>query len=139
MTPSFSMGSSSQHQTNNPPAWAQPGLQQAGQDALKLYNQGVGFHTYTGPTQAPLSDATLGGLNALLRATGSSAPPVSNSSLQAIMDAMKAKQPAQQAAPMQQPQSPFPTYTDPATGLQYKFDPSTGTFQPVGAGIKIIP
>lgn len=153
MTPSFSMGSSSQHQTNNPPAWAQPGLQQAGQDALKLYNQGIGFHTYTGPTQAPLSGATLSGLNGILAATGSSAPPVTNQSLQAIMDAMKAKMPAPQATPTAQPQQQQQSgryYFDPATGRYllnnatpdqqrmennmpagYYFDPVSGTYQPI--------
>jgi hypothetical protein len=80
-------------QTNEPPAWALPLLQRAGKDALSLYDQGAGYHTYTGPTQAPLSDATLGGMNGLLAATGSGAPPVTNQSLQAIIGRLKGQMP----------------------------------------------
>src|SRR5690348_8787108 len=93
-------------QTNSPPAWAQPGLEAAGNQALNLYNQGVGFQTYTGQRQAPLSAATLGGINGLLAATGSKAPPVSNSSLQAILSAAKASMPAVHNTPI--PQAPPP-------------------------------
>lgn len=91
-------------QTNEPPAWAKPALQRAGQDALKLYESGSGYNTYTGPTQAPLSDVTLGGMNNMLAATGFTGAPVSNESInknipdvQAIMQQMMANKPQQQA------------------------------------------
>jgi hypothetical protein len=70
-------------QENRPPAWALPGLETAGRDALDLYNRRVGFDTYRGPTQADLSDVTLGGMNSLLAATGYQGGPVSNQSINA--------------------------------------------------------
>lgn len=84
-------------QTNEPPAWAKPALERAGQDALKLYDAGAGYNTYTGPTQADLSAPTLGGMNGILAATGFQGAPVTNQSInsavpdvQAIMQQMLA-------------------------------------------------
>lgn len=105
------MGKSSKQetsQTNEPPAWAKPALQQAGKDALALYNSGSGYNTYTGPTMAPLSDVTLGGMNNMLAATGYQGAPVSNQSImsqvpdvQAIMQQALANKPK---PVLQQPQ-----------------------------------
>lgn len=70
-------------QTNEPPKWAKPALERAGHDALALYDSGSGYNTYTGPTQAGLSDVTLGGMNGILAATGFKGAPVSNQSINA--------------------------------------------------------
>lgn len=80
------MGKSSKQETtqkNEPPAWARPALERAGKDALALYDAGAGYNTYTGPTMAPLSDVTLGGMNNLLAATGYTGAPVTNQSIMA--------------------------------------------------------
>lgn len=92
----MSKGSTSTSATtsNEPPTWARQALTTAGNESTRLYNEGSGYHTYTGPTQAPLSDATLGGYNALLSATGSKAAPVTNASLQSIIDEIKARMPS---------------------------------------------
>lgn len=71
-----------QTQTNAPPAWAKPALERAGQEAMRLYSEGKGFNTYTGPTRAGMSDPRLAGMNALLAATGYQGPPVSNQTVQ---------------------------------------------------------
>lgn len=70
--------SSSTTQTNEPPAWARPLLTRAAGDALGLYDSGQGYNVYQGPTQAKMSDQTLGGMNSLLAATGYSGAPVQN-------------------------------------------------------------
>jgi hypothetical protein len=100
---------------NKPPAWAEPLLKQAAGDAQNLYNQGVGYHTYTGPTQAGLSDSTLSGMNSLLAATGYSGPKVTNQTwqnapeiqqLQKLLTEQAARKAAQPtAAPTDQPSS----------------------------------
>lgn len=80
------MGKSTKQETkqeNSPPAWAKPALERAGKDALALYDSGSGYNTYTGPTQAGLSDVTLGGMNGILAATGYRGGPVSNQSINA--------------------------------------------------------
>ncbi|MDW6020234.1 hypothetical protein SAZ10_00495 [Mesorhizobium sp. BAC0120] len=79
-------------QENKPPAWAEPLLKQAAGDAQNLYNQGVGYHTYTGPTQAGYSDPTLSGMNSLLAATGYSGPKVTNQSWQNTPEIQAAQQ-----------------------------------------------
>lgn len=68
-------------QTNEPPEWAKPALERAGQDALKLYDAGAGYNTYRGPTQTDLSAPTLGGMNGILAATGFQGAPVTNQSI----------------------------------------------------------
>ncbi|MDL2203518.1 hypothetical protein QQF51_12705 [Brucella intermedia] len=103
------MGKSSKQetkQTNEPPAWARPALEQAGKDALALYQSGSGYNTYTGPTMAPLSDVTLGGMNNLLAATGYTGAPVTNQSIMAnvpdvnaIMQQALANKPKPQMTP----------------------------------------
>lgn len=72
-------------QTNEPPSWAKPALERAGQDALKLYDSGVGYNTYTGPTQTDLSAPTLGGMNGILAATGFQGAPVTNQSINSVV------------------------------------------------------
>lgn len=72
-------------QTNAPPAWAKPALERAGNEAMRLFNEGKGFHTYTGPTQAGMSDPRLAGMNALLQATGYQGAPVSNQTVQGMV------------------------------------------------------
>lgn len=63
------MGSSSSSQTtSNPPSWSRPGYEEAGQAAQDLYNSGAGGNTFQGSTVAPLSDTTMGGVNALANA-----------------------------------------------------------------------
>lgn len=72
-------------QTNAPPAWARPALEKAGQEAMRLFDSGKGFNTYTGPTRAGMSDPRLAGMNALLAATGYQGPPVSNQTVQGMV------------------------------------------------------
>lgn len=100
-------------QTNEPPSWAKPMLTRAAKDAQALYEQGKGYNTYTGPTQAPLSDPTLSGMNSLLAATGYSGAPVSNQSINSLIPDLSAlfeqvknrnAAPAPQAQAPQQPQ-----------------------------------
>jgi hypothetical protein len=103
-------------QENKPPAWAEPLLKQAASEAQGLYNQGVGYHAYTGPTQAPLSDPTLGGMNAMLAATGYTGPRISNDYIANLVASTPAapkvaSMPAVKATPQppwqpQQPQTP---------------------------------
>lgn len=105
------MGKSSKQettQTNAPPAWAKPALERAGKDALALYDSGSGYNTYTGPTMAPLSDVTLGGMNNMLAATGYQGGPVSNESIMsqvpdvnAIMQQVMANKPKPVVQPPQ--------------------------------------
>lgn len=73
------------NQTNAPPEWARPALERAGQEAMRLFDSGSGFHTYTGPTQAGMSDPRLAGMNALLQATGYQGAPVSNQTVQGMV------------------------------------------------------
>jgi hypothetical protein len=96
-------------QTSAPPAWARPALEKAGQEAMRLFDSGQGFNTYTGPTRAGMSDPRLAGMNALLAATGYQGPPVSNQTVQGMVhdvnSIMQAKlankpQPAPVAPPM---------------------------------------
>jgi hypothetical protein len=81
------MGSKSttSKQTNEPPAWARPLLETAASEAMNLYNSGVGHNVYSGPTQAPLSSQTLGGMNALMAATGGTGKPITNESIDALI------------------------------------------------------
>lgn len=72
-------------QTSAPPAWAAPLLKKVAGTAMDLYDRGEGYNTYRGPTQAPLSDVTLGGMNSLLAATGYQGAPVSNESINALI------------------------------------------------------
>ena len=72
-------------QSNAPPEWARPALERSGQEAMRLYNEGKGFNTYTGPTRAGMSDPRLAGMNALLAATGYQGPPVSNQAVQGMV------------------------------------------------------
>jgi len=99
-------------QTNEPPKWARPMLERGAADALALYEQGKGYNTYTGPTQAPLSDPTLSGMNSLLAATGYSGAPVSNQSINSLIPDLSALfeqvKNRNSAAPQQQAQ---PSYT----------------------------
>lgn len=63
------MGSSSTTKTeNSPPAWSKAGYQQAGSEAQRLYNSGVGGNVYTGSTVSPLSAATTSGIENLYNA-----------------------------------------------------------------------
>lgn len=73
------------NQVNAPPAWAKPALERAGQEAMRLYGEGRGFNTYSGPTRAGMSDPRLAGMNALLAATGYQGPPVSNQTVQGMV------------------------------------------------------
>lgn len=52
-------------QESKPPAWAQPLFEQSATEAQNLFNSGSGGNVYTGPTVAPLSGTTMGGINAL--------------------------------------------------------------------------
>lgn len=72
-------------QVNAPPTWALPALERSGQEAMRLYNEGKGFNTYTGPTRAGMSDPRLAGMNALLAATGYQGAPVSNQTVQGMV------------------------------------------------------
>jgi hypothetical protein len=65
-------------QTTAPPEWARPALERAGQEAMRLYTEGKGFNTYTGPTRVGMSNPKLSGMNALLAATGYQGAPVTN-------------------------------------------------------------
>lgn len=119
-------------QTNQPPKWAEPALQQAGKDALALYNSGSGYNTYTGPTTAPLSDVTLGGMNNMLAATGYQGAPVTNQSImsqvpdvQAIMQQAMANKP--------QPQLAQPLWQEKQTPMMTLFRPKTGERREVPA------
>ncbi|HWK64122.1 MAG TPA: hypothetical protein VNS34_04235 [Rhizobiaceae bacterium] len=77
--------STTSKQTNEPPAWAKPLLTKAASEGMRLYDAGVGYNVYDGPTQAPLSDATLGGMNKLLAATGYTGAPVSNEGINSLI------------------------------------------------------
>lgn len=63
------MGSSSKTTSETkPPAYAAPLFTKSAEDALSLYNSGVGGRTYEGPTVAPLSGTTMQGVNQLANA-----------------------------------------------------------------------
>lgn len=72
-------------QENMPPEWATPLLEKGAGEAMRLYDSGAGYNVYDGPTQAPLSDVTLGGMNKLLAATGYSGAPVSNEGINSLI------------------------------------------------------
>lgn len=111
-------------QTNEPPAWAKPLLKQGANAAMDLYNQGSGYHTYTGPTMADLSAPSLAGMNNMMQATGYNGAPITNQSVQAnpafakaqtIINQMMAQQAAaklaaaqNKPAQMQQQKKPAP-------------------------------
>lgn len=59
-------------QENSPPAWSKAGYQQAGSEAQRLYNSGVGGQVYTGSTVAQPSAATTSGITNLYNAGGNS-------------------------------------------------------------------
>lgn len=93
------MGKSSKTtQTNEPPAWARPLLEKSASRALDIYDSGAGYNVYGGPTQAPLSDATLGGMNSLLAATGYQGAPVSNEGINSLIPTAEIQAMIQQAA-----------------------------------------
>lgn len=77
--------STTSKQTSEPPAWAKPLLTKAASEGMRLYDDGAGYNVYGGPSQAPLSDATLGGMNSLLAATGYGGPPITNQSIDALV------------------------------------------------------
>ncbi|WP_202312128.1 hypothetical protein [Mesorhizobium sp. L-8-10] len=77
--------STTSKQTNEPPVWARPLLEKAASEAMNLYNSGVGHNVYNGPTRAPLSSQTLGGMNALMAATGGTGKPITNESINALI------------------------------------------------------
>lgn len=81
--------STTSKQTSEPPAWAKPLLTKAASEGMRLYDAGVGYNVYDGPTQAPLSDATLGGMNMILAATGYGGAPVTNQSIDALVPDIK--------------------------------------------------
>lgn len=92
-------------QKNEPPSWARPLLTKAAREGERLYDEGIGYNTYMGPTQAPLSEQTLGGMNALMAATGAGGgSPITNESINALIPQMPtpepAPQPQQRANPM---------------------------------------
>jgi len=106
------MGSKDSKQTveNKPPAWAEPLLKQGANAAMDLYNKGVGYNVYQGPTQAQFSPTTLQGMNALLAATGGGQPitnesvfntPLIQQAQQAVSD-IAAKNAAAKATPAPQ-------------------------------------
>lgn len=111
--------SSTTTQENNPPDWAEPLLKTGAADALSLYNADSGYHAYTGPTQAGLSDVTLGAMNNALKATGYTGPAVTNETWQnnsAVQDAKKmledmiAQKSSQQTQTTQQTTSAEPSW-----------------------------
>jgi hypothetical protein len=81
--------STTSKQTSEPPAWAKPLLTKAASEGMRLYDAGAGYNVYDGPTQAPLSDVTLGGMNSLLAATGYGGAPISNQSIDALVPNIK--------------------------------------------------
>lgn len=60
--------STKQTSENKPPEWAAPLFKQSASEAQNLYANGVGGNTYTGSTVAPLSGATMLGINQLAQA-----------------------------------------------------------------------
>ena len=96
-------------QSNEPPEWARPLLEKSAGDAMKLYDAGMGYNVYEGPTQANMSKPTLGGMNRMLAATGFKGPQVQNQSAQQqfpklfkmFEDQAKAKQAYNQPPPQQ--------------------------------------
>lgn len=118
-------------QTNEPPAWARPALERAGKDALALYNSGSGYNTYTGPTMAPLSDVTLGGMNNMLAATGYQGAPVTNQSIMAnVPDVNAIMQQAMANKPAPQQQS---LWESPAQKMVKMINARTGQVREVPA------
>ena len=81
--------STTSKQTSEPPAWAKPLLTKAASEGMRLYDAAIGHNVYDGPTQAPLSDVTLGGMNSLLAATGYGGTPISNQSIDALVPNVK--------------------------------------------------
>jgi hypothetical protein len=115
-------------QENKPPEWAEPLLRQAAGGAQDLYNQGVGYHAYTGPTQAPLSDATLSGMNSLLAATGYPGAPVSNATWQNTPESLQARNLLRQQATHKAAQpaaAPQPLWYRNADGYYVQAKPMT--------------
>lgn len=84
-------------QENSPPKWAEPLLRQSADEAMRLYNSGAGYTPYSGPTQAPLSDVTLGGMNSLLAATGYGGAPVSNEGINSLIPTAEIQEMIRQA------------------------------------------
>ena len=125
-------------QENAPPKWAAPLFKQGASEAQRLYDTRTGYNTYTGPTQAGLSDPTLSGMNNALAATGFTGSPVSNESINAgIPDVMAIMQ--QALASKQQPQAEKGpggdlVWIDPRGPgragyfMQRPFDPQTGEY-----------
>jgi hypothetical protein len=73
-------------QENEPPDWAKPLLEMGAAEAMKFYQNGTGYNTYMGPTQAPLSPQTLSGMNQIMLATGSpNTPPITNESISSLV------------------------------------------------------
>ncbi|PSH64656.1 hypothetical protein CU103_12295 [Phyllobacterium sophorae] len=101
-------------QENKPPKWAEPLLKEAAAEGMDLYKSGNGYNPYTGPTRAGFSDASLGGMNNALAATGYTGPSVTNQTWQnnpaiaqarQVIEQLKAKRAtAQQRAPRVDPE-----------------------------------
>ncbi len=111
--------STTSKQTNEPPAWAKPLLEKAASEGMRLYDSNIGYNTYTGPTQSPLSAQTLGGMNALNAATGGGGGPITNESInklipsadiKAQIEAMKKRNMEQAQKPQAPPTSAIPDW-----------------------------
>ena len=68
-------------QTSEPPDWAEPLLEFGASEGMNFYGNGTGYSVYTGPTQAPLSPQTLQAMNAIMAATGTAMPKITNESI----------------------------------------------------------
>lgn len=75
---------------------------------MRLYDSNIGYNTYTGPTQAPLSEQTLGGMNGMMAATGGGGAPITNESINKLIPSadIKAQIEAMKQRNMDQAQKP---------------------------------
>lgn len=99
-------------QSSEPPAWARPALERAGMESMRLYDEGKGYNTYTGPTRVDMSNPKLAGMNALLAATGYGGAPVSNETVKGMVPdarAIMAQILANKPQPQPQPQPARPS------------------------------
>lgn len=86
-------------QTNEPPAWAKPLLEKGAQAGMDLYNRGVGYNVYDGPTQGQFSAPSLQGMNSIMAATGGGGgAPITNESVFNTPQIQQARQAVQQIA-----------------------------------------
>ncbi|MGO4831301.1 hypothetical protein AB4144_03230 [Rhizobiaceae sp. 2RAB30] len=111
--------SSKTTQKNEPPEWSKPLFEKSAAEAMRLYDSGIGYNVYDGPTQAALSDQTLGGMNAMMAATGGGGAPITNESINKLIpsadiqkqiDAMKQRNAQQAQKPAQQASSGIPDW-----------------------------